>query len=147
MGVSSSKKKMLAPSSPSTMYSIGIPLRDVPINKRAKLIHLVSSSKWLSTIMQDANKDILDIFIGSREAVEDFPEVIVTKCIIEVADRSNIKILLTWRSFPVNVENLALAFGVQLCELCGYQKIDLRMWDNSSPVSNVSVPYSLSTVL
>ena len=148
MGTSSSKKKLHSRvDSLKSVYNFEICLGQVPINKRVKLIHLISSSKWLSILMLEASKDIIDIFIGQRDPSELVPTVADVKSVLDSKEKYNIKIIVSWRSSSVKIDNLALALGIQLWEVCGHQKIDSYVWESIGPASNVPVSYSHRPVL
>ena len=132
---------------PSTKYAIEITLRDISIYRRQKVVQVLVSPRWLQTLMTDADKDTIDILIGNSNISQVIPEVSDISYKLHRKDAQTIKIVVSWRSIPVKLDNLALAIGVHFNDMCGHQKIDLLAWPNDSPALNAPDSYSLSSAL
>jgi hypothetical protein len=128
-------------------YTITIPMKKTMANKKARIIATATSSGWLGSLMQEACKDPLDILIGIAEGIHPLPEIADVIHYVDIVDKNNIKLVVSWRSIPVKLDNLALAIGVHLYQYCSQQKIDLMASDNLSPASNVSVPHPYYSAL
>lgn len=148
MGNSQSRKPYAATIKdiPYKSYIIQIDLYNLSLARINKLLLLTSSQEWLSLVMSDACEEQFDILIGNITTYDSAKLVSDIAYKIKADINGFDKLFVSWRSVPVDSENLALAIGLRLNVLYNKLKIDLLAGDKISPSSNVSLSHSLYRV-
>jgi hypothetical protein len=145
MGNSQSRKPYAATIKdiPYKSYIIQIDLYNMSLARINKLLLLTSSQEWLSLVMSDACEEQFDILIGNITSCDNVKVVSDITYKIKADVNGFDKLFVSWRSVPVDTENLALAIGRRLNVLYNKLKIDLLVRDKISPSSNVLLSHSL----
>ena len=81
--------------------------------------------------MSDACGDPLDIMMGN--STHYMPIVSDVSCRIKIQKDLIPKLVVTWSSIPVDIDNLALVIGGRLAGVCLKNKIDLAAFEKVCP--------------